>query len=134
MARTILVVDDDKSVRDILRFLLQRHHYNVVVAESGARALELLAQQPVDGALIDVHMPGLNGIATCRALREAAAKAGRSLPAWMMTGARTTEIERAAEEAGALTVFAKPFDYAELFRRFEAEFGPDPKCAEEDRA
>jgi DNA-binding response OmpR family regulator len=132
MARTLLLVDDDKSVRESLCFLLERHGYNVVTAENGAKGIALAGQQVFDGALIDVHMPGMNGILVCRALRELSEKAGRPLAIWMMTGARTTEIIKAATEAGALVVLAKPFDYADLFRRFEAQFGkPEQSSANE---
>jgi DNA-binding response OmpR family regulator len=123
MVRTFLLIDDDKSVRDSLCFLLERHGYRVLPAENGPRGILLASQNSVDGALIDVHMPGMNGIAVCRALREQAEKAGRPIAIWMMTGARTTEIVKAAAEAGALVVLAKPFNYADLFRRFEAQFG-----------
>jgi DNA-binding response OmpR family regulator len=126
MARTILLIDDDKSVRDSLCFLLERRGYKVLVAESGPRGIELAATSPVDGALVDVHMPGMNGITACRALRDQAQQAGRTIAIWMMTGARTTEIVKAAAEAGALMVLAKPFNYAELFGNFDAQFGRHP--------
>lgn len=123
MPRTLLLIDDDKSVRDSLCFLLQRRGFSVLAAESGARGIALAAEHNVDGALIDVHMPGMGGVEVCRALRALAEKNGRPMPIWMMTGARTNEIVKAATEAGALMVLAKPFDCAELFRRFEAHFG-----------
>lgn len=123
MRRTILVVDDDQSVRDSLRFLLERRGYDVVLAENGARALELAAASRFDAAMVDVHMPGMNGVEVCRALRAQAAQAGHALAVWMMTGARTAELARSAAAAGALATLPKPFDYPELFRRFEKQFG-----------
>jgi CheY-like chemotaxis protein len=127
MARTLLVVDDDKSVRDSLRFLIERRGYTVIPAEYGAKAVALAAQHPIDGALVDVHMAGMNGVEVCRALRAQAAEAGREVAVWLMTGAPTTDIVKAAAEAGALVVLAKPFDHAELFRRIDQYFGEAPQ-------
>lgn len=124
MAQTILVIDDDPSVREVMRLLLEHRGYEVLVAESGPAGLALAEERNVDGALIDVHMAGMNGIEVCRALREKAAMAGRRLPVWIMTGARTAQIVKAAAEAGALVVLSKPFSHAELYQRIEAELGP----------
>lgn len=124
MNRTLLVVDDNKSVRDSLRFLLERRGYEVEVAESGPEALALAAQRPFGGAMIDVNMPGMNGIAVCRALKALAAEKGWPLSIWMMTGARTPDVVKSAQEAGALVVLAKPFDFTDLFRRFDEVLGP----------
>lgn len=124
MAKTILVIDDDPSVREVMRLLLEHRGYEVLVAERGAAGLALAVERNVDGALIDVHMAGMNGIEVCRALREMAAMAGRRLPVWIMTGARTAQIVQAAAEAGAIVVLSKPFSHAELYQRIEAELGP----------
>ncbi|HVU32535.1 MAG TPA: response regulator [Opitutaceae bacterium] len=123
MPRTLLVVDDNQSVRESLRFLLLRRGYTVLVAEGGAEALSLAEQTAVDGAIIDVNMPGMNGIEVCRALRTRAVDAGREIAVWMMTGARTPETVRLAREAGAIDLFGKPFDVPALYRRFEEHFG-----------
>lgn len=126
MAQTLLVIDDDPSVRTVMRLLLEHRGYEVLVAEGGAVGLAQAAERHVDGALIDVHMAGMNGIEVCRALREKAALAGRRLPVWIMTGARTEQIIKAAAEAGALVVLAKPFSHTELYQPIEAELGPAP--------
>ncbi len=134
MPRTLLIVDDNPSVRDSLRLLLERRGYTVIVAGSGFEAIALATQHLVDAAIIDVNMPGMNGLAVCRTLRTRAAEAGRNFPVWMMTGARTPELSRAALESGALEVLTKPFDYAELFHRFDEILGgaPTPAPAEGD--
>lgn len=128
MTRTLLVIDDNLSVRESLRFLFERRGYRVLVAESGPEGIALARQHEVHGAIVDVNMPGMNGIVACRALRAAVAEQGRSIAVWMMTGARTLELTKAAIEAGALTLLAKPFDFAELFRQFDEQLGgpPDP--------
>src|SRR5688572_12393501 len=107
--RTLLVIDDNKSVRESLRFLLVRRGYAVLMAENGPEGIELAAQHAIDGALIDVQMPGMNGFEVCRTLRQRAADAGRAFPIWMMTGGRSPNLVRLAAEAGALTLFSKPF-------------------------
>jgi DNA-binding response OmpR family regulator len=132
MPRTLLLVDDDPSVRETLRFLLTRRGYTVVPAENGMKALALAGERHIDGALVDVHMPGMSGVEVCRLLRAQAAAKGQTLPVWIMTGARTPEVVKAAERAGALVVLAKPFDYADLFRRFEAQFGEAPKPPDDE--
>lgn len=119
--RTLLVIDDNKSVRDTLAFLLGERGFGAVLAESGSQALELAGQSPIDGALIDIYMPGMNGLATCRELRARAAAAGRQLPVWMMTGARTTQLAEAAREAGALGLLGKPFNLEDVLRQMGGE-------------
>jgi CheY-like chemotaxis protein len=123
MTRTLLIIDDNKSVRESLRFLIMRRGYTVFVAENGLEGIALAAQVRADGALVDVNMPGMNGIEVCRALREQAAASGRQIAVWIMTGARTPQVTKQAADAGALTVFGKPFDFADLFRRFEEQWG-----------
>jgi DNA-binding response OmpR family regulator len=106
------------------------------VAEDGHSGLALAARQPITGALVDVNMPVMNGIEVCKALRELAAKEGRAIAVWLMTGAPTTEGEKAALEAGALMLLAKPFDVPDLLKRIETEIGapmpPGAKKNEQD--
>lgn len=126
MTRTLLVIDDNRSVRESLRFLFEWRGYIVLVAENGLEGIALAKEHLVDGALVDVNMPGMNGIDVCRALRAQAAGQGRPLVVWMMTGARTLALAKSAEEAGALALLPKPFDFAELFRRFDEQLGGPP--------
>jgi CheY-like chemotaxis protein len=118
--QTVLVIDDNKSVRDTLEYLLGEQGFGAVLAESGPQALELMGKAPVDAALIDVYMPGMNGLATCRELRARAAAAGRPLPVWMMTGARTPQLAQASVDAGAMGLLGKPFSVEELLRQLTA--------------
>jgi DNA-binding response OmpR family regulator len=126
---TLLVIDDNQSVRESLRFLLLRRGYQVFEADNGAAGLALAEQHPIDGAVVDLNMRGMNGIAVCVALRDQAAKAGRKVAVWLMTGAHTNEMAKAALEAGALMLLQKPFDIPDLFQRIEAEFGLPPPPA-----
>lgn len=111
-------------MRDSLEFLFRQRGYVVLAAQNGAEALARAAENEIDGAIVDVNMPGMNGIDVCRALRTQAAGRGRNIAVWIMTGARTLELSRQATEAGALALFGKPFDLAELFQHFEAALGP----------
>lgn len=123
---TLLIVDDNKSVRDSLRFLLERRGYHVMVAADGPEGVELARQHEIHGAMIDVNMPGMNGVEVCQQVTAHAAQTGRRVAVWLMTGARAQELVKSAQEAGALTVLAKPFHFAELFREFERVLGPVP--------
>jgi len=123
MTRTLLVIDDNQSVRESLRFLLMRRGYRVLEALDGDTGIALAAEHSVDGAFVDVNMPGMNGIAVCRELRAQAAKSGRKITVWLMTGARTNEMAKAALDAGALELLQKPFGIPDLFQRIEAEIG-----------
>lgn len=74
----------------------------MLTAEGGPEGIAMAKGEQVDGALIDVNMPGMNGITVCRELRAQAVLTGRPLPIWMMTGARTPEVAKSAvEELGA---------------------------------
>lgn len=124
MARTLLVVDDNKSVRDALRYVLERRGYEACLAESGPAGLAAFDQQEIAGALIDINMPGMNGIEVCRLLVAKAAARGRPLAVWMITGARTPELLKKSVEAGAVTLLGKPFNIPELFQQFDEKIGP----------
>lgn len=124
MARTLLVVDDNKSVRDALRYVLERRGYTAHLAESGPAALAAYEQQEIAGALIDVNMPGMNGLEVCRAMVAKSAAKGRPLVVWMITGARTPDLLRKSVEAGAVTLLGKPFNVPELFQQFDEKIGP----------
>lgn len=117
--RTLLVVDDQHSVCLALAYFLENQGYRVVAAESGAAAVTLVEKEPIDGALLDVHMPVMNGFDTCLRLQSQAAVTGRPLKIWFMTGAGTNELERRATELGALGMFRKPFDYPFFLEQLE---------------
>jgi DNA-binding response OmpR family regulator len=110
---TLLIIDDIESVRESLKHVFSRYGYTVVVAESGEAGLALYAKGGIDAALVDINMPGLNGVQVCRMICEQAAKVGKpgkTFPIWLMTGAIAGYIEDLGLEAGALEVLHKPFD------------------------
>lgn len=113
--RTLLVVDDRESVRQILSFWCERPGWRVTTAGSGAAALERCARERVDAALIDVYMPGLDGFQTCAALQVQMQETGRGFPVWMMTAAASDAARRRAAEVGAVALLDK-LDVAPEFR------------------
>ena len=119
MSQTILVVDDNPTVRAVVQRILQVAGYTALAAEDGIKALELFGSHEVDAAIVDVDMPGPNGVEVCRQLYERAAKSGRAVFVWLMTGVVRPEIVSAAEAAGALGIFAKPFTMQELISSIE---------------
>jgi adenylate cyclase len=112
---TILVVDDVATNIRLLEAVLVPRGHTVLPATSGGEALALLAaRRDVDLVLLDVVMPGMDGYAVCRALREDPETS--FLPVVMITASGDQE-KRAAVEAGADDFVTKPFDQAELLAR-----------------
>ena len=106
----ILVVDDDEAVRESLRRSLTFNGYSVVLAENGEQALNIINQQQLDGMILDVMMPQIDGLQVCRELRNR----GDDMPILMLT-ARDAISERVAGlDAGADDYLPKPFALEEL--------------------
>jgi DNA-binding response OmpR family regulator len=108
--RTLLIVDDHASVLETLAFVVTSRGYRALTAPSGQRAAEILEQEAIDAALVDLHMPGIDGMKTCRSLREVSSRRGHQLPVWLMSAALPSSAEAQAREAGAIGTFKKPFD------------------------
>jgi two-component system response regulator MprA len=111
-----LVVDDDRDVRDSLRRALGYAGYAVTTAADGAEALATVAQAPVDLIILDVLMPMLNGLDTCRALRGR----GDPTPVIVLTARDAVDDRVAGLEAGADDYLVKPFALRELLARVNA--------------
>jgi two-component system phosphate regulon response regulator OmpR len=110
---TILVVDDEPGVREVLEEYLTAHGYTAIGADSAAAARKLVAKEPVDLALIDIHMPGEDGLTLARYLRER--HAGVAIV--MLTSATAVVDRIVGLEMGADDYVPKPFDPRELLAR-----------------
>jgi two-component system response regulator MprA len=113
----ILVVDDERAVRDSLRRALELQGYEVELASDGAEALERLAEngQP-DAIVLDILMPGIDGLAVRRQLR----RRGNSVPVLMLTARDAVGDRVEGLEAGADDYVIKPFALEELLARIRA--------------
>ena len=112
----VLVVDDDRAVRDSLRRSLEFNGYEVVLAADGAEALVTLGAQHPDVVVIDVMMPRLDGIETTRALRAA----GNDVPILVLTARDAVGDRVEGLYAGADDYLTKPFALEELLARLRA--------------
>src|SRR5881396_3310350 len=112
---TILLVDDEDSVRKLLAFPLERDGYAVVQAADGEEALRQFADQPVDLVVLDIMLPRLDGLEVCKRLR-----ATSTVPIIMLT-ARDDELDKVLGlELGADDYITKPFSIREFRSRVKA--------------
>jgi two-component system, OmpR family, response regulator MprA len=112
----VLVVDDDKAVRESLRRSLEFNGYDVALACDGAEALVALGRSTPDVVVMDVMMPRLDGIETTRALRAA----GHDVPVLVLTARDAVGDRVEGLDAGADDYLTKPFDLQELLARLRA--------------
>ena len=112
----VLVVDDDRAVRDSLRRSLEFNGYEVVLAGDGAEGLVAVGAQHPDVVVIDVMMPRLDGIETTRALRAA----GNDVPILVLTARDAVGDRVEGLDAGADDYLTKPFALEELLARLRA--------------
>ncbi|MGH3510202.1 MAG: response regulator transcription factor, partial [Nocardioidaceae bacterium] len=112
----VLVVDDDRAVRESLRRSLEFNGYAVTLAGDGAEALASIAGHAPDALVIDVMMPRLDGIETTRALRTA----GNDLPILVLTARDSVGDRVDGLDAGADDYLTKPFALEELLARLRA--------------
>jgi phosphate regulon transcriptional regulator PhoB len=116
--RTILVVEDEKDIRDLARFHLEQEGYTVREAETGDAALVQVAADRPALVVLDLMLPGTDGLEVCRRLR--AAEQTAALPIIMLT-ARAAEVDRVLGlELGADDYITKPFSPRELVARVRA--------------
>jgi two-component system response regulator MprA len=113
----ILVVDDERAVRDSLRRALELEGYEIELAENGREALDRLASgtEP-DAVVLDVLMPGIDGLEVCRTLR----RKGSRVPVLMLTARTQVEDRVEGLDAGADDYLTKPFALEELLARVRA--------------
>jgi len=112
----ILVVDDDKNTRRLLRAVLEAEHYTVSTASDGIEALDKMDSEHIDLAVLDVMMPNMDGYELTRTLREASA----DLPILMVTARQMPEDKKKGFLSGTDDYMTKPIDEEEMLLRIKA--------------
>ena len=130
MGKTVLIVEDEQNIVDILSFNLSREGYDTLEPYDGNTGLQLALEQNPDLVLLDLMLPGMNGFDVCRKIREA----GSAVPILMLT-AREEEADKVLGlELGADDYITKPFAMRELMARVKANIrrvsmAPSPSAA-----
>src|SRR3984885_11943464 len=116
MAAKILIIEDEPGLVTTLRDRLRKNGYLVSAAKDAETGLEMAMRDPADLILLDLMLPGQNGLMVCEKLR----KAGSTTPILMLTARRQTKDKVAGLKAGGDDYLTKPFRMSELLARIEA--------------
>jgi CheY-like chemotaxis protein len=109
--KRILIVDDNNVVQDVLKEFF-KERYQIQLAPNASQALSMIVRQAPDLVLLDVKMPGLDGLSLLKSLRET----GVSMPIFLMTGYDSLQVAQEALTSGANAYLPKPFDLMHLDR------------------
>ncbi len=107
---SVLVIDDEQGIREMLRYELSQEGFDVEMAENGLAAVEAVKRRKFDLAITDLKMPGMDGVATVEALRSLDPK----IEVIVATGYASVETAVACMKRGAYDYIEKPFDLTEL--------------------
>jgi CheY-like chemotaxis protein len=118
--KRILIVDDNSVVQDVLKEFFNGR-YQVQLAPNASQALSLIVRGAPDLVLLDVKMPGLDGLSLLKSLRET----GVAVPIFLMTGYDSLQVAQEALNSGANAYLPKPFDLLHLDRLVTEAFGKD---------
>lgn len=116
MPSTILIAEDDKDIRELLKLYLESEGYRVLEAENGRLALELAQKEQPDMAILDVMMPEMNGLEVTRALRKSS-----EIPILILSAKSTDNDKILGLNLGADDYIAKPFNPMEIVARVKAQ-------------
>ena len=116
MGKTVLIIEDEQNIVDILSFNLGREGYDTLEALDGPTGLQLALEQNPDLILLDLMLPGMDGFEVCRRIREA----GSSVPIVMLTAREEEDDKVRGLELGADDYITKPFKNRELIARVRA--------------
>ena len=116
MAKTVLIVEDDRNIADLLRLYLEKEGYTVVIAPDGMRGVEQFRTVHPSLVLLDVMLPGLDGWGVCRAIR-----AESQTPIIMLTAKSETEDKVNGLKQGADDYITKPFNPIEVLARVRSQ-------------
>ena len=115
---TVLVIDDEKDLLELVRYNLEKEHLDVITASDGASGLEIALKHKPDLVVLDLMMPGMSGLEVCKQLR-ADARMGR-VPIIMLTAKAAETDKIVGLEMGADDYVTKPFSVRELLARVRA--------------
>jgi two-component system KDP operon response regulator KdpE len=110
-----LLIDDEPQIRRVLRTSLSSQGANVLDVQNGEEALDILRREPIDLILLDLNMPGMGGLDTCRAIRK-----GWDVPIIVVSVRESDRDKVEALDAGADDFVSKPFSFDELMARIRA--------------
>ena len=116
MSEKILVADDEQEIRNLLDHFLKGQGYEVVLASDGNQALKLAAEENPQVIILDIKMPGLDGLEVCKRLKEK--EQTKLIPVIVITGFADNKM--AALNTGADDFVNKPFDMAEISSRVKS--------------
>ncbi len=120
-SRTIMVVDDKRVIRDVLCTYLEHKGYKTVALNNGHGAISYVRKQKPDLVILDLNMPGLDGIETCRRLKKVLPSSSRT-GIMVITGNNTPESKSKVIDFGAIDVINKPFDLDDVDNRIKIWF------------
>lgn len=112
MAKTILIVDDSESIREVVKFTLENEGFDVLVGNDGKDALRFLDGRLIDMLITDLHMPEMNGIELIKEVRTK--EDYKRIPILFLTTESQTQKKMEAKDAGATGWIVKPFVPAKL--------------------
>jgi len=115
MKKTVILVEDDESIRDVINIILERAGYDVICYEDGQKLINGISNIP-DIFLIDRQLSGIDGIDLCRHLKEQPSTA--SVPVIILSA--TPGLENLAKNAGAIAFIEKPFSMSRLMEMIES--------------
>ena len=118
MEDTVLLVEDEADVVDLLRYHLRKAGFKVLIANSGSEGLEAVRQNRPDVVVLDIMMPGMTGLEVCRAMKADSALA--SIPVLMLTAKSDVKDRVKGLETGAEDYVTKPFSPKEIILRVQA--------------
>lgn len=114
----VLVADDDKDIRNLIRIYLSNEGFRVVLAKDGLEVLRYLETERIDLAVLDVMMPGLDGVQTCLRIRE---EIGITVPVIMLSAKSGDQDKILGLASGADDYLGKPFNPLELVARIKSQ-------------
>ena len=115
MARTVLIIEDDRNIADLLRLYLEKEGYETILAYDGLKGLEKFREAKPDLVLLDVMLPGTDGWGVCRSIRQ-----DSKTPIIMLTAKSEIEDKVFGLKQGADDYITKPFEMKEVLARIEA--------------